>query len=126
MSDLINLSTGKAIKEWAQGHRSKVPYSKPMNLQELLALDPASSDSDELLEGQSYYRVEHSLRLSDDWTLVRIVRVLAAHNAEDALGQYIFDSNSRYLATRNGESLAIVIRDDYEYDSQDIMVYKAN
>lgn len=129
MKDLINLESGKAIKEWADARRLTIPpdkYSRLMTIKELPEYHPPRLESKKALGRQIIFRIEHSLGLPDGWILVRIERAILAKDAGDALEQYIVDPDSLCMVGEEGESLAVIIRDNYKHAPQRIKVYRAS
>ena len=127
MKDFINLDSGRAIREWADAHCPTVPqdkYSRPMTIQELLEIHPSKLKAEKTVDMHTSFRIEHSLGLPDGWTLVTIERVILAKDAEEALEQYIFDPDSRSIVGQYGESLAVIIRDNFRQEPQRITVYR--
>lgn len=127
MNDFINLESGKAIRKWSDARRLTIPpdkYSQLMTVKELLEYRPPTAEAKKAAGRQIIYRIEHSLGLPDGWTLVRIERAILAKDAEDALEQYIFDSDSVCIVGEEGESLAVIIRDNYKHEPQRIKVYR--
>ena len=129
MKDFINLESGMAIRKWADARRLTIPpdkYSRLMTIKELLEYRPPTAESKKASGRQIIYRIEHSLGLLDGWTLVRIERAILAKDAEDALEQYVFDSDSLCMVGVEDESLAVIIRDNYKHEPQRIQVYWAS
>jgi len=129
MEDFINLESGKAIRKWADAQYPTIPpdkYSQLMTVKELLEYRPPTAESKKAAGRQIIYRIEHSLGLPDGGTLVRIERAILAKDAEDALEQYIFDSESLCMVGEEDESLVVIIRDNYKHEPQRIKVYRAN
>ena len=129
MNDFINLESGKAIRKWADARYLTIPpdtYSQLMTTKEFLEYHPPTAESKKASGRQIIYTIKHSLGLSDGWTLVRIERAILAKDAEDALEQYIFDSDSLCMVGEEDESLAVIIRDNYKHEPQRIKVYRAS
>jgi len=129
MNDFIDLDSGKAIRKWTDTRHLTISpdkYSRLMTTKESLEYRPPAAESKKAVGRQILYRIEHSLGLSDGWTLVRIERAILAKDAEDALEQYIFDSDSVCMRGEEGESLAVIVGDNYKHEPQRIKVYRAS